>query len=261
MVVHFYIGIDRRWMFQIVSKPMVSFNAPAARTLPLHEKASSFMDSGAFSVLKKHGRYPWSPDDFKRVIAKSGPTFFTQMDWPCEPSVRASTGLTVDDHIRLSVESAREVASWELEGSTFVPTVQGWRLQDYIRCAELLEAEGLWGDYIAVGSVCRRGQVSSILAVARALKDFSPGLRLHGFGIKTNPEVLAEFYSADSFAWCLRARFDLLEKRGSKYADMALLDPYLRAYVEKTRAWETQTNGLKVRQQSLVGYNRGSGSG
>jgi hypothetical protein len=92
-----------------------------------------------------------------------------------------------------------------------VPVLQGWRADDYLRCAEMFEAAGI--DLraqlvVGVGSVCRRNedwppQVIFLDVHLRLRLD-----NLHGFGVKG--EVLrwsqGDLASADSMAWSFHAR-------------------------------------------------------
>lgn len=244
MVEQFYIGVDRPWMFKLVPKPMVSVNSKMARKLDLRPKVSSWADSGAFHLIRSKGEYPHSHEQYEAWLQAMGPSYFTQMDWPCEPDVLASTGLTVAAHQRRSAESAERVAHFEVGGGEFVPTIQGWTVDQYLAAASDLERRGVWRPYMAVGSICRRGQVGQIVAVLTALREFSPNTRYHGFGVKSRHEVLDLLHSADSFAWRFNARKKLFAAHGSGFEQQVNLAPYLVDAVHKAAKWEgrgTQT--------------------
>jgi hypothetical protein len=91
----------------------------------------------------------------------------------------------------------------------FIPMLHGWELADYLECAAMYEAAGV--DLAAVppvgvGSVCRRRATEEIGTIMKTLA--GKGLKLHGFGVKT--EGLRRYgqylASADSMAWSLRGR-------------------------------------------------------
>jgi hypothetical protein len=87
--------------------------------------------------------------------------------------------------------------------------LQGWELDDYLRCVELYESVGVDLDreeLVGLGSVCRRQNTAEAARIVRALD----GLPLHGFGMKTSGlAVYADaLASADSMAWSYRARRD-----------------------------------------------------
>ena len=239
-VEHFFVGVDRPWMFRLVPKPMVSVNSAMARKLDLAKKQMSWADSGAFHLIRTHGYYPHTHEQYRGWLEVMRPTFFTQMDWPCEPDVLASSGLTVREHQRRSLTSADECADFDMEGlwSKFVPTIQGWRVDEYLKAAEDLEAAGLWRPYMAIGSICRRGQERQIKAVIHALREFSPKTRFHGFGVKSRPKILELLWSADSFAWRFNARKKLFAAHGSGFEQRINLVPYLVDAVSKGQRWE-----------------------
>lgn len=238
MVEHFFIGCDRRWMFDLIPKPMLGVNAPLSRRVDLRSKEVSWADSGAFQLVKKHAGYPFSHEEYRARLEQLGPSFYTQMDWPCEPSVREKTGLTVAQHQVRSIASAAECATWKLGESLFVPTIQGWTVDEYLACAENLEAEGLWRPYMAIGSVCRRGSTAGVERVLWALREFKPGTRYHGFGVKSVDKLLSHLWSADSFAWNFHGRMDVRARHGIGHNTRANLTPYLERYVVRARGWE-----------------------
>ncbi|WP_067657221.1 deazapurine DNA modification protein DpdA family protein [Nocardia harenae] len=93
----------------------------------------------------------------------------------------------------------------------FVPVLQGFDLPDYLHCADLYQRAGieLGGvQVVGVGSVCRRQGTRDAAAIMTALCQQLPGVRLHGFGIKTSGlhQYGALLASADSMAWSYGAR-------------------------------------------------------
>lgn len=225
-------------MFDLIPKPMLSVNAPLSRRVDLRAKALSWVDSGAFQLVKKHGGYPFSHEEYRARLEQLRPSFYTQMDWPCEPTMLEATGRFVAEHQVRSISSARECSTWDVDGSTFVPTIQGWTVDEYLACAEQLEAEGLWKPYMAIGSVCRRGSTVGVERVIWALREFSPTTRYHGFGVKSSGKLLSHLWSADSFSWNFHARMDVRERHGIGHMTRANLTPYLEEYVAKARSWE-----------------------
>ncbi len=89
-----------------------------------------------------------------------------------------------------------------------MPVIQGWTHGDYLDCIERYERAGVdlrSEPIVGVGTMCRRGET---LRAGWILRDLAAeGLRLHGFGFKTeglrlHGEALA---SADSLSWSLNA--------------------------------------------------------
>lgn len=173
------------------------------------------LDSGGFSELRLHGGWTIDAPEYiaqaERFASEVGLLeWAAPQDWMVEPSMLARTGRTVAHHQWLTVVNFLQLRS---AGSSvhFVPVLQGWTLDDYLRHVEMYERNGVqladeW--LVGVGSVCRRQNTTEAGRIIRRLA--SEGLALHGFGIKATG--LASFAdclaSADSMAWSYRARRD-----------------------------------------------------
>ena len=128
----------------------------------------------------------------------------------CEPWILEKTGLTVEDHQRLTIERYDALLRCDT-GCYIMPVLQGYAPQDYARHIEMYGdrlAPGMW---VGVGSVCKRnGDPRAIEAVLLAIHHQRPDLRLHGFGLKktalTSGIVQELLSSADSLAWSYAAR-------------------------------------------------------
>jgi hypothetical protein len=130
-------------------------------------------------------------------------------DWMCEPFICAKTGLTVEQH------QWRTVRSWwglmmSAPDVPWAPVLQGFKLDDYLRCIDLYDFAGcdMRGVVVGVGSVCRRQGTKEAEAIFRRLKHELPEAKLHGFGVKTEglPLYGHLIHSADSMAWSVAAR-------------------------------------------------------
>lgn len=188
------------------------------------------LDSGGFSQLSQYG--PW-PDGSAEPYAErvqeyqraGGLAVAWPQDWMCEPWVIQGgihagrrfpgTGLTVEDHQRLTVENFVRLQELAPE-VPWRPVLQGWELGDYLRAVELYAQEGvdLWAyDLIGLGSVCRRQATHEIGQVVREVS--ATGLPLHGFGVKTQGLLLygEGLHDADSMAWSVDARWQAAATR------------------------------------------------
>ncbi|MBQ1165703.1 hypothetical protein KBZ21_47770, partial [Streptomyces sp. A73] len=68
----------------------------------------------------------------------------------------------------------------------WMPVLQGWTLQHYLDCLAMYTDAGIdlaAEPRVGLGSVCRRPATSEINEIVATLH--SHGLRLHGFGVKT----------------------------------------------------------------------------
>lgn len=212
-VIRFYLGTHRPNWLGLTDVPLfVSRRTLAGRTTLPRALGPWVLDSGGYTELHLHGRWTLSIDQYasevERYVDEIGNLeWAAPMDWMCEPSVLAKTGLSVADHHRLTIENF--LALRERLGMLVAPVIQGWHLPDYAQHVAAYEAAGvdLYSEpVVAIGSVCRRGQDAQIKAVVRSLARM--GLPLHAFGVKGTAlidlgDVLA---SADSMAWSFRAR-------------------------------------------------------
>lgn len=229
-------GLDGVALF--VSRARLARRSPN-RVMPraLHDFA---LDSGGFTELKKFGRWRVSPAEYaaevRRYRAQLGPErmlWAAPQDCMCEPWViygknqhlgarheryfhgtRELRGLADGDdehdlttavriHQRLTVDNFLELRALAPD-VPWIPVLQGWALEDYLHCVRLYEAAGVDLDtvpVVGVGSVCRREDTAEIAEIIGTLSAL--GLRLHGFGVKTDGLAMygERLASADSQAW------------------------------------------------------------
>ncbi|MGV9836644.1 deazapurine DNA modification protein DpdA family protein [Nocardia niigatensis] len=184
------------------------------------------LDSGGFTQLQKHGSWDTvTPrqyvDRVRRYRDEIGNlAWAAPQDWMCEPiiihggrigkTVFAGTHLTVNEHLHRSVGNLIDLRSLD-SALPIAPTVQGFKRRDYELCLDLYAKAGIdlaAEPIVAIGSVCRRQNTREAAEIITAITDAVPGIRLHGFGIKTSG--LADYGSAlassDSTAWSDTAR-------------------------------------------------------
>jgi hypothetical protein len=205
------------------------------------------VDSNGFTELQRNGRWLVSEPEFvgqiRRIVAGVGtPDFVSPMDWMCEPWVitgqnwhlpardpkyfhgtREARGLgpvehpgddeqPFDDAVRFhqerTVENLLELRRLAPD-IPWMPVLQGWELRHYLDCADMYAAAGIdlaAEPIVGLGSVCRRQATSEIDQIVATFH--RRGLRLHGFGVKTQGlgDYGPELASADSMAWSYDAR-------------------------------------------------------
>lgn len=179
------------------------------RTLP-RAVAPWVLDSGAFMQLQQHGDWTITPRQYaaqvRRFSTEIGDlTWAAPQDWMCEPFILERTGRWLTEHLIMTVNSYLELRMLAAD-LPFIPVLQGWQRDDYLRCAELYAAAGIdlaVQPVVGLGSVCRR-QGGEAEWIVRSLAP----LRLHGFGIKTTGLLKYghRLASADSLAWSYDAR-------------------------------------------------------
>ncbi len=171
------------------------------------------LDSGGFTELNTTGRWSLNAAQYATEVERYRDEigmleWVAPQDWMCEPFVLAKTNMAVVEHQVLTVRNFQRLR--DLLGPLVMPVLQGWTLDDYLRCVEAYERHGIdlaAEAIVGVGSVCRRQDTLEAEAIFQRLAN--EGLQLHGFGIKIDGfdryhEVLA---SADSMAWSFAGRF------------------------------------------------------
>lgn len=184
-------------------------NALRPATVPV------FLDSGAFSEIDAHGLWALTAAEYVELVRRFCAALGTVrhvgiQDWMCEPQMVKRTGLSVAEHQRRTVSSYLELRSSAPE-IPWVPTLQGYTAAEYFTCAELYQRAGVdlaAAPLVGLGSVCRRSGTDEIEALIAELTRELPGLRLHGFGLKSEGALrsCAGLRSVDSDAWSRRGR-------------------------------------------------------
>ena len=212
----FYVGVPNpAWIARTSAPIMVSHTR--LRTirgrLPTG-RGPIVMDSGAFTELSRHGRFLTSPAEYIDAVDRYRSEIGTVVwaapqDWMCEEEVVIRTGLTVEEHQHRTVEGFCHLDA--LRPGVFIPVLQAESVWKYERCIELYQRASvdLWSrPVVGVGTLCRRSSTIHVYLLLQQLARL--GLRLHGFGVKSDGLIASApcLVSADSAAWSLRARFD-----------------------------------------------------
>jgi hypothetical protein len=194
---------------------MISVNA-------LQKRKSEFrvnewiMDSGAFHCISQHGKHLLSEDEYLEKIYQFSACGTLRaavcQDWMCEPFILEKTGMSVEQHQKLTLQSW--VRLQEMSDVPILPVLQGFSPSDYVNHLRMYGDRLDNGAWIGVGSVCKRnGNPDAIEDVLLSIKRERPDLRLHGFGLKIKAleraTVRSLLFSSDSMAWSYAGRKDL----------------------------------------------------
>jgi hypothetical protein len=220
--ISFFVGLHQPADAKHFSLACISINRLRGRKKPI-SCPRVLVDSAAFTELNLHGTYRHDVEEYATELFRLHSTGVVRIaaavaqDYMCEPFMLAKTGLTVDDHQRLTIERYDDlVASLDrlFDGACpfpVMPVLQGYDPADYVRHV------AAYGDrlrdrmWVGVGSVCKRnGAPAKIVAVLECINAVRPDLALHGFGVKytalEHPGVRALLTTADSMAWSFAAR-------------------------------------------------------
>lgn len=210
----FHLGTDRVHWLRLTDVPLFLSTRSLSRykTLPV-ALGPWALDSGGFTELNRDGKWTTTVDGYVAAATRyrdevGGLAWAAPMDWMCEPVVLAKTGMTVREHQARTVGNYIDLRS-AAPDLPFVPVLQGWTLDDYLRCVDLYASAGIDLRVLAlvgIGSVCRRQSTSEIAHIVGTVA--SLGINLHGFGVKTSglARYAEDLTSADSMAWSYRAR-------------------------------------------------------
>ena len=202
MIKAFYYGTSWHWPLDLVPRVMLSYNYIRHIKKPWKIDIPFMLDSGAFSIILKEGKYIWEPKQYADAIEAWKPDIAWTMDYPCEPSVRATGGYMPSEAQKLT--DANTAKLLEL-GSPVSNVLQGWTIDDYLHNLGTIRDDGLLTNHLGIGSVCRRGRTMEVARIIRVIRRNVPGwVNLHAFGVKM--QVLAtdaryHLHSADSGSW------------------------------------------------------------
>ena len=220
--VKFYPGLHQPADAQHFDLACISINRLRGRKKPV-KCNDVLVDSGAFTELNIHGAYRHGVEQYAaelhRLFCAGVVTIAAAVaqDYMCEPFILAKTGLTIDEHQRLTIKRYDDLVA-ELErlfnGRVpfyIMPVLQGFTPADYARHIRLYGDRLKKGMWVGVGSVCKRqGDPRSIVSVLQAIMAERPDLALHGFGVKKtallHSGVRELLTTADSMAWSYSAR-------------------------------------------------------
>lgn len=208
----FYLGTHETHWLGLMGAPLFISHMRLAKRKTLPRALGPWaLDSGAFTQLATHHMFTATPRQYVEAVARyaneiGSLDWAAPQDWMCEPFMLERTGLTVADHQRFTVENYLELRALG-DCLPFIPVLQGWRRDDYLRHVDMYEAAGVdlaALSRVGLGSVCRRQGTGEADAIIRSLAP----LRLHGFGVKTTGLLRFghRLASADSMAWSYNAR-------------------------------------------------------
>lgn len=209
----FFVGLHQPSDAKHFDRAFVSVNRLRGRKKAVAAR-EWIMDSGAFTEISTHGRYRHSVEEYAALINRwaSDPGLIAAVsqDYMCEPFIVEKTGLSVEEHQRLTVDRYDALLAL-VQGVYLMPVLQGYAPEDYVRHLDMYGDRLLRGAWVGVGSICKRN--SSPFAIERvlaAIKGQRPDLRLHGFGLKTTAlasgTIREMLHTADSMAWSFAAR-------------------------------------------------------
>lgn len=237
----FYLGThETSWLGKLDVPLFVSHRRLAKRKTFPRARVGWALDSGGFTELDKRCRWEVTPQQYVTAVRRYSEEvglleWAAPQDWMCEDHILARTGYDVFTHRLLTVTNYIDLRSLAPD-LPFVPVLQGYTVDDYLRCADMYDALGVdltAERVVGVGSVCRRQATREIEGLMLALSTL--GLQLHGFGVKIEGltiygDLLA---SSDSLAWSATARRQRIRLPGCTHQTCANCDRYALRWRER----------------------------
>ena len=199
--------------------PASSFSLPRFRMraprIPEH-CTDVAADCGGFVATIKWGDYRYTPGEYVAWLRK-----FSRLDWAatmnycCEPAIAQDEDAIVRRQERTTTMAHLFWEEFRSESWCWVPTIQGWGIEDYTAHARQLAPliatmqehyKGRSAFRVGIGTLCQRADAKMVRAVARTVARELPGVPLHLWGVKLAaldgfdalPETVK---SCDSAAW------------------------------------------------------------
>jgi hypothetical protein len=212
----FYLGTHKpRWLWWHPGPFFVSARRLRECVRLRPSKGRWALDSGGFTEIGKHGRWTVPPRKYAMEAVRwqfyiGRLDFATPQDWMCEKEMLAKTGLTVQEHQTLTLDSFLTLRGLA-PSVPWIPVLQGYTLTEYLyhfRQYEMAGVNLLELPLVGLGSVCRRQAMDEAARVVTELHAL--GLKLHAFGFKMNgiARVGHLLASSDSMAWSRQARWE-----------------------------------------------------
>lgn len=217
----FYYGAangQSRKALRKMEEPRVMINYATKNNQPWDAIEELFVDSGGYSFMLGKGEYQTPAADYLDYVEAHQPSLYVLRDYPCEQEVLDEHDRSVDDHQRMTVNAHRrcwdEADDRAIKGQR-VSVLQGQTVDDYLRHADQLRDHGVLADYVGIGSVCGREDISDIRRIILTIAT-NVDADLHAFGVKRRSllqfsDVVEALSSADSLAYDKRGQYAAFE--------------------------------------------------
>lgn len=196
-------------------------------------------DSGGFIATFKWGDYKYSPEEYANWLYGWMPTWAATMDYCCEDEITNGRHGVVRERQEKTTEKAH--LFWQEFRDCpwpWVPTIQGWDIEDYRWHAQqlrplILEMQAHYGEQsafrVGIGTLCRRINVQLILAILLTVAQELPEVNcFHLWGVKKTfwqqPLAFPFRVSSDSASWNMQGYYGDFNPEWKRWkAEQALL--------------------------------------
>jgi hypothetical protein len=194
-----YMPTGYHWLFPASS--WYNTERGAFRKLRLPDHVTSFaIDCGGFVAARKWGGvYRYTSTEYINWIYQLSryPQWAAIQDFCCEDEITAGrAGIVRERQQATTWKIEKYWRDYRHEKWCWIPTVQGWLVEDYINHALAIKplvqqwqafyaARGQADVFrVGIGTLCARSHVADIQAIVMAVADILPSVRFHLFGVK-----------------------------------------------------------------------------
>lgn len=206
-----YMPADVAYMLPASSWSRVNMRAPK---LPQQVQRVA-ADCGGFVATKVWGDYRYTPQQYVDWLNTFKPIWAATMDYCCEDEITSGKPGVVRERQQKTTNMARHFWNTDKDASwCWVPTVQGWHVEDYVWHARQLaplirQMRDHYGDAsefrVGVGTLCARADARMVNEVVYAVAAELPNIPLHLWGVKlgalSSGYAMPQVISVDSAAW------------------------------------------------------------
>lgn len=169
------------------------------------------VDSGGFSVLRKHDDYPTSHEAYLSYLRdhEERLSWFALRDYPVAEDLLEEHDRTAREHQQLTTNAHREILDILAENpidADATAVIQGRTPDGYRQHIDELRAANVIrdSDRVGVGSLVGR-EPEHVAEILRTVREELPNQHIHGFGVSRNdlviPEIRQHIDSADSCSY------------------------------------------------------------
>jgi hypothetical protein len=153
-------------------------------------------DCGGFVATRKWGKYRYTTTQYVTWLRGLGTslTWAAMQDYCCENEITSGKPGSVRQRQIMTTFRAWQIwQHYQQEAWAWVPTVQGWNTEDYVRHAKELSPliqhmQGYYGDdprwRVGIGTLCNRASASQIREIVHAVCGVLGPVPLHLWGVK-----------------------------------------------------------------------------
>ena len=174
-----------------------------------YDRRFMILDSGGYSLFSKFDKYPFTKQEYLKLINHYRPLAWIPMDYPCEPELLKRLNQTVEERIASTLDNLIFFMTQPNSPPGLLAVIQGYTLKERLNCFDMILDTGLKTQWLAIGSLCALANLQKIHHIVNGLSDYAIKVgwegKFHLFGLTikylkkyTLPNNIISF---DTSAW------------------------------------------------------------